>query len=114
VPSLQAQNDFTGRILRPLVTVAGTMDGLLPSDHRARAYARRVGAERPVTGSANEFDFGRTTGWRKRNPNFVRQGVGHSGTGHVRVQDRSDTYTGSTSRLPPPGKACRLIARREL
>jgi hypothetical protein len=32
----------TGRIQRPLVTVAGTMDGLLPIDHHARAYARKV------------------------------------------------------------------------
>jgi hypothetical protein len=37
-------NDFatTGRIQRPLITVAGTMDGLLPIDHHARAYARKV------------------------------------------------------------------------
>jgi hypothetical protein len=32
----------TGRIKRPLITVAGTMDGLLPVDHHARAYARKV------------------------------------------------------------------------
>jgi 3HB-oligomer hydrolase (3HBOH)/Tannase and feruloyl esterase len=32
----------TGRIQRPLVTVAGTMDALLPIDHHARAYARKV------------------------------------------------------------------------
>jgi predicted esterase len=34
----------TGRIQRPLVTVAGTMDALLPIDHHARAYARKVEA----------------------------------------------------------------------
>src|SRR6266481_5058510 len=34
----------TGKIRRPLVTVAGTMDALLPIDHHARAYARRVAA----------------------------------------------------------------------
>jgi len=34
----------TGRIRRPLVTVAGTMDALLPIDHHARAYARKVRA----------------------------------------------------------------------
>lgn len=34
----------TGRIQRPLITVAGTMDGLLPIDHHARAYARKVEA----------------------------------------------------------------------
>jgi 3HB-oligomer hydrolase 3HBOH len=32
----------TGRIRRPLITVAGTMDALLPIDHHARAYARKV------------------------------------------------------------------------
>ncbi len=34
----------TGRIQRPLITVAGTMDALLPIDHHARAYARVVEA----------------------------------------------------------------------
>ena len=34
----------TGRLKRPLITVAGTMDGLLPIDLHARAYARRVEA----------------------------------------------------------------------
>lgn len=34
----------TGRISRPLITVAGTLDGLLPIDHHARAYARKVAA----------------------------------------------------------------------
>jgi hypothetical protein len=34
----------TGKILRPLITVAGTMDALLPIDLHARAYARRVAA----------------------------------------------------------------------
>ncbi|HXX31764.1 MAG TPA: 3-hydroxybutyrate oligomer hydrolase family protein [Myxococcaceae bacterium] len=32
----------SGRIQRPLITVAGTMDALLPIDHHARAYARKV------------------------------------------------------------------------
>jgi hypothetical protein len=32
----------TGKIRRPLITVAGTMDALLPIDLHARAYARRV------------------------------------------------------------------------
>ena len=34
----------TGKIRRPLVTVAGTMDALLPIKHHARAYARKVEA----------------------------------------------------------------------
>jgi hypothetical protein len=40
----------TGRIQRPLVTVAGTMDALLPIDHHARAYARKVAAARAGDG----------------------------------------------------------------
>ncbi len=36
----------SGRIQRPLITVAGTMDALLPIDHHARAYARKVAASR--------------------------------------------------------------------
>jgi hypothetical protein len=34
----------TGKIRKPLITVAGTMDALLPIDHHARAYARKVEA----------------------------------------------------------------------
>jgi len=34
----------TGHISKPLITVAGTMDSLLPIDHHARAYARKVHA----------------------------------------------------------------------
>lgn len=36
----------TGDISQPLITVAGTMDALLPIDHHARAYARKVDALR--------------------------------------------------------------------
>jgi Tannase and feruloyl esterase len=38
----------SGDIQRPLITVAGTMDGLLPIDHHARAYARKVAAAAKV------------------------------------------------------------------
>jgi 3HB-oligomer hydrolase 3HBOH len=34
----------SGEIQRPLITVVGTMDALLPIDHHARAYARKVAA----------------------------------------------------------------------
>jgi hypothetical protein len=34
----------SGAIQRPLITVAGTMDALLPINHHARAYARKVAA----------------------------------------------------------------------
>lgn len=39
----------TGLLQRPLVTVAGTMDSLLPIDHHARAYARKVKAALDAT-----------------------------------------------------------------
>ena len=43
----QMQNFTTsGKIQRPLITLAGTMDALLPIDHHARAYARRVADSR--------------------------------------------------------------------
>jgi hypothetical protein len=43
----EQMSDFatTGAIQRPLITVAGTMDTLLPIDHHARAYARKVTAQ---------------------------------------------------------------------
>jgi 3HB-oligomer hydrolase (3HBOH) len=38
--------ETTGKIKQPLITVAGTMDGLLPIKTQARAYAARVAASR--------------------------------------------------------------------
>jgi predicted esterase len=35
----------SGAIQRPLITLAGTMDALLPINHHARAYARKVAAD---------------------------------------------------------------------
>ena len=46
----------TGDIQRPLVTVAGTMDALLPIDHHARAYARKVAAAADDRGRGNGSD----------------------------------------------------------
>ena len=46
----------SGRIRRPLITVAGTMDGLLPINHHARAYARKVAA---ATKAQRDDDDGR-------------------------------------------------------
>jgi len=47
----------TGKIRRPLVTVAGTMDALLPIDHHARAYARKVaGASKHKRGDDERND----------------------------------------------------------
>ena len=36
----------TGKIKKPLITVAGTMDALLPIEHQARAYEDAVDASR--------------------------------------------------------------------
>ncbi len=44
----------TGRLLRPLITVAGTMDALLPIEHHARAYARLVADVRAADGNGLE------------------------------------------------------------
>jgi len=46
----------TGKIRRPLVTVAGTMDALLPIDHHARAYARKVASASKHKRGENERD----------------------------------------------------------
>ena len=45
----------TGAIRRPLVTVAGTMDGLLPIEVHARAYARKVEAARGRDGGGTDY-----------------------------------------------------------
>jgi hypothetical protein len=55
----------SGDIQRPLITVAGTMDGLLPIDHHARAYARAVAAaferrDRDNGGDDNGNHYGET------------------------------------------------------
>jgi len=55
----------TGRIERPLVTVAGTMDALLPIDHHARAYARKVAdAEKQRHDHGRGGDDGRAPEYR--------------------------------------------------
>jgi hypothetical protein len=51
-------------IERPLVTVAGTMDALLPIDHHARAYARKVAA------SAKHKEHGHGNGDDKHRPAY--------------------------------------------
>ena len=62
----------TGDIQRPLVTVAGTMDALLPIDHHARAYARKVAAvaEANDHDQGNGNDRGRGNGGDKHQPAY--------------------------------------------
>jgi hypothetical protein len=57
----------SGRIQRPLITVAGTMDALLPIDHHARAYARKVAAARDDDGHGNR---GARHEWDRREPAY--------------------------------------------
>ena len=52
----------SGDIQRPLITVAGTMDALLPIDHHARAYARKVAsATKAQRTNGHGADDARTT-----------------------------------------------------
>ncbi|HEY6006420.1 MAG TPA: 3-hydroxybutyrate oligomer hydrolase family protein [Anaeromyxobacter sp.] len=46
----------TGDLRRPLITVAGTMDALLPIEHHARAYARKVAAARAADAAKGRED----------------------------------------------------------
>jgi hypothetical protein len=52
----------SGKVRRPLVTVAGTMDALLPIDHHARAYARKVASASNQKGDDDD------DGNRRRSP----------------------------------------------
>ena len=47
----------TGKIKVPLITVAGTMDGLLPIKHHARAYADKVAASRKGNNDERRAQF---------------------------------------------------------
>ena len=59
----------TGDIQRPLITVAGTMDGLLPIDHHARAYARKVAAAAKAhAGDNGDDDQGNDQGNQNATP----------------------------------------------
>jgi hypothetical protein len=46
----------SGNVRRPLATVAGTMDALLPIDHHARAYARKVASASQQKGDDDDGD----------------------------------------------------------
>ena len=61
----------SGKIQRPLITVAGTMDGLLPIDHHARAYARKVAAAAKQKRDDDDDDGrDRHRGWDHRRPAY--------------------------------------------
>jgi hypothetical protein len=52
----------TGKVRRPLITVAGTMDALLPIDHHARAYARKVASASKQKHDDDDDDRGEQQG----------------------------------------------------
>jgi 3HB-oligomer hydrolase (3HBOH) len=54
----------TGAIQRPLITVAGTMDALLPINDQARAYARSVAAARSSSSREGDDDDRRAPAYR--------------------------------------------------
>ena len=54
----------TGKVRRPLVTVAGTMDALLPIDHHARAYARKVAEASKHRGGDDDERHDRRSAYR--------------------------------------------------
>ncbi len=59
--------ETTGNIRRPLITVSGTMDALLPIDRHARAYARKVAeaqSERSGGGDDGDRDGDRGPAYR--------------------------------------------------
>jgi len=60
----------TGRIQRPLVTVAGTLDALLPIDHHARAYARKVEAQLSSRNDDDDHDRDRGRDRGKNRPAY--------------------------------------------
>lgn len=47
----------TGKIKRPLITVAGTMDALLPPERHARAYERAVNASRKGNNAQRQAQY---------------------------------------------------------
>jgi hypothetical protein len=54
----------TGKVRRPLITVAGTMDALLPIDHHARAYARKVASTPKRDGDDDDDRDGKRGAYR--------------------------------------------------
>lgn len=93
----------TGRIRRPLVTVAGTMDGLLPIDRHARAYARKVRA----WAAEQERDRGRE-GERDGRPAPYRLYEVQNGT---HIETYADIYPEIEIILPHAQRAFELLVQ---
>jgi hypothetical protein len=94
----------TGKIKRPLITVAGTMDALLPIDHHARAYARRVEAHQDDhPGKGHGHGWGR---WHKDPPYrlYEVQNGNH-------IETYQDTFPQLELTMPHAQRAFDLLVR---
>jgi len=89
----------TGRIRRPLVTLAGTMDGLLPIDRHARSYARKVRGWERDHGREEERD-GRPVAYRL----YEVQNGGH-------IETYADLYPQIEIILPHAHRAFALLVQ---
>ena len=91
----------TGDIQRPLITVAGTMDGLLPINHHARAYARKVKA----MAEGDDHDHGKGDGrgnWDDKHQPAYRLYEVQNGN---HIETYKDTFP--TARIDPAARpAC--------
>ncbi len=94
----------TGKIQRPLITVAGTMDALLPIDHHARAYARRVEAQQDDrSGKGHGHGWGR---WNKE-PQYRLYEVQNGS----HIETYQDIYPQLELIMPHAQKAFDLLVR---
>jgi hypothetical protein len=97
----------TGRIKRPLITVAGTMDALLPIDLHARAYARLVN-ERDDDGRRDrDRNHGPHHGWPDRGPAYRLYEV-QNGT---HLETLQDTFPEIELVMPHAHRAFELLVR---
>jgi hypothetical protein len=71
----------TGKIKKPLVTVAGTMDALLPIDRHARAYERAVNASRKGNNDKRNAQYRL---YEVQNGNHIEDYVGVSSSTGIR------------------------------
>jgi len=101
----QNMADFatTGKIKRPLITVAGTMDALLPIDRHARAYARAVEANRDDDSKWRGHGWGR---WN-REPAYRLYEVQNGN----HIETYQDTFPQLELILPHAQRAFELLVR---
>lgn len=98
----------SGRIQRPLITVAGTMDALLPIDHHARAYARRVDAQQDDRGHRSKgHGWGHGGGHGNREPAYRLYEVQNGN----HIETYQDLFPQLELTMPHAQKAFDLLVR---